>query len=40
MQTAVIPGESDIDVDVMNTMCSLQCFKDKHKLVEELLSPR
>ena len=39
-QTSVIPTEEDADVDVMNTMCSLQCFKDKQKLIEELLSPK
>ncbi|XP_067935758.1 serine/threonine-protein kinase BRSK2-like [Watersipora subatra] len=40
VQTSVLPAESDLDVDVMNTMCSLQCFNDKSKLIEELLSPR
>lgn len=38
VQTSVIPSASDIDPDVLVTMNSLQCFKDKQRLVEELLS--
>ncbi|KAL3311974.1 secondary alcohol dehydrogenase (SADH1) [Cichlidogyrus casuarinus] len=39
VQTAVIPSRTDVDPDIFATMTSLQCFRDKEKLVEELLSP-
>lgn len=39
-QTHVIPSEENIDPDVFRHMTSLGCFKDKEKLVQELLSPR
>ncbi|XP_046356807.2 serine/threonine-protein kinase BRSK2-like isoform X2 [Haliotis rufescens] len=38
VQTSVIPTVEDLDPDVLSTMNSLQCFKDKDKLVEELMS--
>ncbi|GFT73570.1 hypothetical protein TNCV_4021701 [Trichonephila clavipes] len=37
VQTHVIPSSDDIDPDVQASMTSLGCFKDKEKLVEELL---
>ncbi|GFT94118.1 hypothetical protein NPIL_148941 [Nephila pilipes] len=37
VQTHVIPSSDDIDPDVLASMTSLGCFKDKEKLVEELL---
>ncbi|KAF6032455.1 hypothetical protein EB796_009269 [Bugula neritina] len=40
VQTSVLPHESELDVDIMATMSSLQCFKDRSKLIEELLSPK
>lgn len=39
VQTAVIPSQSDIDPDIFNTMTSLQCYRDRDKLISELLSP-
>ncbi|CAD5213899.1 unnamed protein product [Bursaphelenchus okinawaensis] len=38
VQTHVIPGEEHIDPDVFRHMNNLGCFKDKEKLVTELLS--
>ncbi|KAL3841538.1 hypothetical protein ACJMK2_019665 [Sinanodonta woodiana] len=38
VQTSIIPSVEDLDPDVLSTMNSLQCFKDKDKLIEELLS--
>uniref|UniRef100_A0A158PNJ3 non-specific serine/threonine protein kinase n=1 Tax=Anisakis simplex TaxID=6269 RepID=A0A158PNJ3_ANISI len=40
VQTHVIPNEENIDPDVFRHMTNLGCFKDKEKLVRELLSPR
>lgn len=39
VQTSVLPAEEDADPDVIRTMSSLQCFKDKQKLMQQLLSP-
>ena len=39
-QTSIIPSVEDLDPDVLSTMNSLQCFKDKDKLVGELLSAK
>ncbi|VDK54118.1 unnamed protein product, partial [Cylicostephanus goldi] len=39
-QTHVIPNEESIDPDVFRHMNSLGCFKDKQKLINELLSTR
>jgi len=38
LQTSVIPSIEDLDTDILATMNSLQCFKDREKLVHELLS--
>ncbi|PAV64771.1 hypothetical protein WR25_26259 isoform A [Diploscapter pachys] len=40
VQTHVIPSEDSIDPDVFRHMNSLGCFKDKQKLISELLSTR
>ncbi|CAJ0575761.1 unnamed protein product, partial [Mesorhabditis spiculigera] len=40
VQTHIIPSEESIDPDVFRHMNNLGCFKDKDKLVRELLSPR
>ena len=39
-QTSVIPSVEDLDPDVLSTLTSLQCFKDKDKLISDLLSVR
>ena len=39
VQTHIIPERDRIDDDVLRGMNSLGCFKDKDKLVEELLKP-
>jgi len=31
--------KEDVDPDILATMNSLQCFKDREKLFDELLSP-
>ncbi|XP_054733529.1 serine/threonine-protein kinase BRSK2 [Anastrepha obliqua] len=38
VQTHVIPSASAVDPDVLNAICSLGCFKEKEKLIQELLS--
>ncbi|XP_077994179.1 serine/threonine-protein kinase BRSK2-like [Glandiceps talaboti] len=40
VQTHILPGESELDRDVLGSMNSLGCFKNREKLVSELLSPR
>lgn len=40
VQTHVIPSASSVDPDVLNAICSLGCFKEKEKLIQELLSPK
>ncbi|KAL5006823.1 hypothetical protein ScPMuIL_015629 [Solemya velum] len=40
VQTSVLPSVEDLDPDVLSTMSSLQCFKDKDKLIQELLSSK
>lgn len=40
VQTHVIPTASAVDTDVLNAICSLGCFKEKDKLIQELLSPK
>ncbi|CAH1786166.1 unnamed protein product [Owenia fusiformis] len=40
VQTSILPSAPEIDPDIMTTMCSLQCFKDREKLVQALLSSR
>ena len=39
VQTHIIPERGCVDDDVMTAMASLGCFKDRDKLVNELLSP-
>ena len=34
----MIPTSEELDTDVFGTMNSLQCFKDKERLVAELLN--
>ncbi|RWS10811.1 serine/threonine-protein kinase BRSK2-like protein, partial [Dinothrombium tinctorium] len=38
VQTHIIPSVDDLDPDVLTNMTSLGCFKDKEKLLRELLS--
>ncbi|KAI8036767.1 hypothetical protein M5D96_010568 [Drosophila gunungcola] len=38
VQTHVIPTATAVDPDVLNAICSLGCFKEKEKLIQELLS--
>ncbi|RWS29451.1 serine/threonine-protein kinase BRSK2-like isoform X11 [Leptotrombidium deliense] len=38
VQTHIIPSTDDLDPDVLMNMTSLGCFKDKEKLLQELLS--
>ncbi|XP_064547230.1 serine/threonine-protein kinase BRSK2 [Drosophila montana] len=38
VQTHVIPTATAVDPDVLNAICSLGCFKEKDKLLQELLS--
>ncbi|VDN03020.1 unnamed protein product [Thelazia callipaeda] len=40
VQTYIIPNEENIDPDVFRHMNNLGCFKDKEKLIRELLSSR
>uniref|UniRef100_A0A158R3W9 non-specific serine/threonine protein kinase n=1 Tax=Syphacia muris TaxID=451379 RepID=A0A158R3W9_9BILA len=40
VETHIIPNEESIDPDVFRHMNSLGCFKDKSKLIAELLSPK
>ena len=37
-QTEPLNDEYDIDPDILNSMTSLGCFKDKMQLIERLLS--
>ncbi|XP_065070754.1 serine/threonine-protein kinase BRSK2-like [Rhopilema esculentum] len=39
VQTEVIDDERDLDPDILNSMTSLGCFKDKEDLIQRLLSP-
>ncbi|XP_031778102.1 serine/threonine-protein kinase BRSK2 isoform X2 [Nasonia vitripennis] len=39
VQTHVIPSEDAIDPDVLQAIASLGCFKEREKLIKELLSP-
>ncbi|CAG2118988.1 unnamed protein product [Medioppia subpectinata] len=38
MNTHIIPSVDDVDPDVLTNMTSLGCFKDKEKLLRDLLS--
>ena len=40
VQTHVIPSEDAIDPDVLQAISSLGCFKEKEKLIKELLNPK
>jgi len=40
LQTSIIPSGDDLDPDVLQTMTCLQCFKDRDKLMQELLNPK
>lgn len=40
VQTHVLPSASAVDPDVLNAICSLGCFKEKEKLIAELMSPK
>lgn len=40
VQTHVLPSASSVDPDVLNAICSLGCFKEKEKLIQELMSPK
>ncbi|RZF48750.1 hypothetical protein LSTR_LSTR013834 [Laodelphax striatellus] len=39
VQTHVIPSTEDIDTDVLQAITCLGCFKEKEKLIQELLNP-
>ncbi|CAL4086405.1 unnamed protein product, partial [Meganyctiphanes norvegica] len=39
VQTHIIPAKDSIDPDVIKNMASLGCFKDKDKVMQELLEP-
>ncbi|KAL4711231.1 hypothetical protein ACJJTC_019072 [Scirpophaga incertulas] len=39
VQTRVLPSLDAIDPDVLQAICSLGCFKQRDKLIQELLSP-
>lgn len=38
IQTHIIPSVHDLDTDVLQAISSLGCFKDKEKLIDNLLS--
>lgn len=40
VQTHIIPSASAVDPDVLNAICSLGCFKEREKLIQELLSQK
>ncbi|XP_045771070.1 serine/threonine-protein kinase BRSK2 isoform X1 [Maniola jurtina] len=39
VQTRVLPSAEAIDPDVLQAICSLGCFKQRDKLIQDLLSP-
>lgn len=39
VKTYPLSTREDIDPDVFNGMTSLGCFRDKHKLIADLLAP-
>ncbi|KAL1139614.1 hypothetical protein AAG570_006596, partial [Ranatra chinensis] len=39
VQTRIIPSVADIDTDVLQAITSLGCFKERDKLIQELLNP-
>lgn len=40
VQTHVLPSAASIDPDVLNAMCSLGCFKERDRVVGELVGPK
>lgn len=40
VQTHIIPTKDGIDPDVLRNMASLGCFKDKEKVINDLLCPK
>jgi BR serine/threonine kinase len=40
VQTHIIPSIDAMDPDVLQAISSLGCFKDREKLIQELLSPK
>ena len=40
VQTHILPTEEDCDPDVLQAITSLGCFKDRQKLIQELLNPQ
>lgn len=40
VQTRILPTEDDCDPDVLQAITSLGCFKDRKKLIQELLNPK
>lgn len=40
VQTHVLPSVDSIDPDVLQAISSLGCFKERDKLIQELLSPK
>lgn len=40
VQTRVLPGADALDPDVLQAICSLGCFKQRDKLIQDLLSPQ
>lgn len=40
VQTHILPTEDDCDPDVLQAITSLGCFKDRKKLIQELLNPK
>lgn len=40
VQTHIIPSEAAIDPDVLQAIASLGCFKERDKLIKELLNPK
>lgn len=40
VQTHVIPCPEAVDTDVLQAIASLGCFKDREKLIQELISPK
>nr|XP_024216980.1 serine/threonine-protein kinase BRSK2 [Halyomorpha halys] len=39
VQTHIIPSVADMDTDVLQAITSLGCFKERDKLIQELLNP-
>lgn len=40
VQTHIIPSVADMDTDVLQAITSLGCFKERDKLIQELLNPK